>query len=188
MGYATERHTALYRQWWLAIPSCWVAPYRQMCNPFSEARRLRDGLDNSSRQSDSCASQVPHASRMCNGCGNHQPTMGSTWQWLVNTGGDLDADRVARALGLQLGVMVAGGMVTAMHPDTDNSTDMVAVLMPADQASALRAMAAIGCMLYVYGRECRILHMTILRRGNAQMRRGPTHTDRASHHGIVSTQ
>ena len=40
-------------------------------------------------------------------------------QWLVDTGGDLEADQVARALGDQIGAMVTATPVNAMHPDTE---------------------------------------------------------------------
>jgi hypothetical protein len=44
---------------------------------------------------------------------------GHDLQWLVDTGGDIEADQVARALGAQIGAMVTATPVNALHPDTE---------------------------------------------------------------------
>jgi hypothetical protein len=52
---------------------------------------------------------------------------GHDLQWLVDAGGDLDADMVARAVGRRIGAIVSGTPVNALHPDTEVFTDLVAV-------------------------------------------------------------
>ena len=47
---------------------------------------------------------------------SRQQTDGADLQWLVGTGGDHDADSVARAIGRRLGTMVTGAPVWAHRP------------------------------------------------------------------------
>ena len=52
---------------------------------------------------------------------------GADLQWLVDTGGDRDADGVARAVGRRLATAASGTPVWAQHPDTGAYGHMVAV-------------------------------------------------------------
>ncbi|MFM7983417.1 MAG: hypothetical protein ACKPKO_29245, partial [Candidatus Fonsibacter sp.] len=50
---------------------------------------------------------------------------GQDLQWLVDTGGDIDADEVGCALGSLIGAAVSSAPVNALHPDSGIFADMV---------------------------------------------------------------
>ncbi len=94
---------------------------------------------------------------------------GHDLQWLVDTGGDLDADPVARTMGNLIGAMVSSTPVNAPHPDSDAFGDMVAVRVPTDRAAAVRALAASDMGLTIAGRRC---HCFFRSRSFARVGRG----------------
>jgi hypothetical protein len=103
---------------------------------------------------------------------------GHDLQWLVDTGEDLDADLVARTVGRQIGAMVSGTPVNALHLDTEVLTDMVAVRTSTDRAAALRSMVATGGHLIVAGRRCAVYPLTVVRTGGPRLGVGARQTDR----------
>ncbi len=82
---------------------------------------------------------------------------GHDLQWLVDTGGDLDVDVVAVAVGRHINGIVSGAPVFALHPDTEAYCDMIAVRVSPDRSTSMRALVAIGGCIQVNGRDCRIL-------------------------------
>ena len=94
---------------------------------------------------------------------------GHDLQWLVDTGGDIDADLVARTVGNLIGGMVAGAPVNALHPDSDAFGDMVAVRVPTDRATAIGELAASDMGLTITGRRC---HLCFPSRWFARVDRG----------------
>ncbi|MFM7982177.1 MAG: hypothetical protein ACKPKO_22945, partial [Candidatus Fonsibacter sp.] len=80
---------------------------------------------------------------------------GHDFQWLVDTGGDLPAEELARAIGRILGATVGPALVNAMHPDTGRFSDMVLIKIAAGQATVMRALADTWAGLHVAGRVCR---------------------------------
>ena len=65
---------------------------------------------------------------------------GHDLQWLIDTGGDIEADHVARSLSTMIGGAVAAAPVVALHPDTESYSPMVPVRVTAALARAMRAM------------------------------------------------
>ena len=81
---------------------------------------------------------------------------GADLQWLVETGGDHDADRMAEAVGRRLGAAVSGSPVWAQHPDTGAFCHMIAIRAQAGQAAEMRALAATDQAIHITGAECKI--------------------------------
>jgi len=105
---------------------------------------------------------------------------GHDLQWLVDTGGDLDADVVAMAVGRHINGMVSGAPVLALHPDTEAYCDMVAVRISPDRSTSMRALVAMGGCLHIQGRDCRLLPFTITRSGLARNPPRERQTDRVA--------
>jgi hypothetical protein len=105
---------------------------------------------------------------------------GHDLQWLIDTGGDLEAYQVARALGDQIGAMVTAAPVNAMHPDTEEFSDMVAVRTSTDRAATVRAMVASGTALLVEGRRCAMYPLTVVRTSVPRINRRPRQTERVA--------
>ena len=105
---------------------------------------------------------------------------GHDLQWLVDTGGDLDADVVAMAVGRHINGMVSGAPVLALHPDTEAYCDMVAVRISPDRSTSMRSLVAMGGCLHIQGRDCRLLPFTITRSGLARDPPRERQTDRVA--------
>jgi hypothetical protein len=99
---------------------------------------------------------------------------------MVDTGGDIDADDVARAIGVQVGRVVTAAPVYALNPDTDSFSDMLTVRVPPDRAATMRDLVAVGTTVYVNGRDCRILPLTLTRSSAPRMRIVESQTDRVA--------
>ncbi|MFM7983515.1 MAG: hypothetical protein ACKPKO_29735, partial [Candidatus Fonsibacter sp.] len=94
---------------------------------------------------------------------------GHDLQWLIDTGGDLSADGVAREVGRMIAAPITAAAVNAMNPDSGEFVDMILIRVPAGQVNAMHALMAAGSGVHVYGRRCKIYPLTIVRTGTPVM-------------------
>ncbi|MFM7990213.1 MAG: hypothetical protein ACKPKO_63950, partial [Candidatus Fonsibacter sp.] len=92
---------------------------------------------------------------------------GHDLQWLIDTGGDLPADDVAREIGRVVSAPVTAAPVNAMDLDSGSFSDMVLVRVTAGQIGAMNALMTTGNGVYIRGRQCKVFPLTTVRTGAA---------------------